>query len=127
MYIMRSISLLLYTFIFTIILNFILSIMHFSFFSNYYELLFFIIYTTRQHLVLFFNALIRIILTISPSKISDILGKLPVVPVGDTGTITHHQQICFPGAPCDRKPGAGDATVMDATCSLSTRGPWVVP
>ena len=41
-----------------------------------------------------------------------ILGKLPVVPVGDFGTVPHSMraQIAaqFPGALADRTPGAGD-------------------
>ena len=40
--------------------------------------------------------------------IENILVKLPVVPVGDTGTILHHLRNVFPGAPGDRRPGAGD-------------------
>ncbi len=44
--------------------------------------------------------------------IQNILGKLPVVPVGDTGTIPHHLRNPFPGAPGDRKPGAGDECQM---------------
>jgi len=43
--------------------------------------------------------------------ISSILGKLPLIPVGDTGTIPFsmrdelHE---FDGASCDTKPGEGD-------------------
>ncbi len=44
--------------------------------------------------------------------IQSILGKLPVVPVGDTGTIPHHLRNTFPGAPGDRRPGAGDGCKM---------------
>ena len=51
--------------------------------------------------------------------IQNILGKLPVAPVGDTGTIPHHLRNVFPGAPGDRRPGAG--------CGLSTRGLLVGP
>ena len=40
--------------------------------------------------------------------IESILGKLPVVPVGDTGTIAHHLHNHFPGEPRDRRPGSGD-------------------
>ncbi len=40
--------------------------------------------------------------------IQSILGKLPLVPVGDTGTIPHRMRNAFPGAPGDRKQGAGD-------------------
>ncbi len=46
--------------------------------------------------------------------IEHILGKLPVVPVGDTGTIPYpgHMHNFFPGAPGDRRPGAGDGCRM---------------
>ena len=44
--------------------------------------------------------------------IQSILGKLPVVPVGDTGTIPHHLRHHFPGAPGDRRPGSGDGCRM---------------
>jgi hypothetical protein len=33
------------------------------------------------------------------------LWKLPVVPVGDAGTISHHLNNFFPCAPGDRQPG----------------------
>ena len=41
-----------------------------------------------------------------------ILGKLPVVPVGDTGTIPHRLRNHFSGAPGDRRPGSGDGCRM---------------
>ena len=44
--------------------------------------------------------------------IENILGKLPVVPVGDTGTIQHHLRNLFTVAPGDRKPGSGDGCRM---------------
>ena len=46
--------------------------------------------------------------------VQSILGKLPVVPVGDTGTIQHHLRNTLPGAPAggDRRPGAGDGCRM---------------
>jgi hypothetical protein len=44
--------------------------------------------------------------------IQNIIGKLRVVPVGDTGTILHRLRIAFPGAPGDRKPGSGDDCTM---------------
>ena len=44
--------------------------------------------------------------------IENILGKLPVVPVGDTGTISHHLHNLFPGAPGDRRQGSGDGCRM---------------
>ena len=44
--------------------------------------------------------------------IQSILGKLPVVPVGDNGTIPHHLRDDFPGAPGDCRPGSGDGCRM---------------
>ena len=44
--------------------------------------------------------------------IEHILGKLPVVPVGDTETIPHHLRNVFQGAPGDRRPDAGDGCKM---------------
>jgi hypothetical protein len=44
--------------------------------------------------------------------IQSVLGKLPVVPVGDTGTIPHHLRHHFSGAPGDRRPGSGDGCRM---------------
>jgi hypothetical protein len=46
--------------------------------------------------------------------IEHILGKLPVVPVGGTGTIPHHLQVrsVFQGAPGDRRSDAGDGCKM---------------
>jgi hypothetical protein len=44
--------------------------------------------------------------------IESILGKLPVVPVGDTGTILHNIRNLFPGAPGDRREGSGDGCRM---------------
>jgi hypothetical protein len=44
--------------------------------------------------------------------VQNIIGKLPVVPVGDTGTIPHHLRNVFSGAPGDRKPGSGDGCRM---------------
>ncbi len=41
-----------------------------------------------------------------------ILGKLPFVPVGDTGTIPHHLRNVFQGVPGDRRPDAGDGCKM---------------
>ena len=57
--------------------------------------------------------------------IEHILGKLPVVPVGDTGTIPHHLR----GATSFRaRPAtAGRMRAMDARCGLSTLGPWAGP
>ncbi len=46
------------------------------------------------------------------NPIQSILGKLPVVPVGDTGTIPYHLNNVFPGAPGDRRPGSGDGCRM---------------
>ena len=44
--------------------------------------------------------------------IQSILGKLPVVPVGDPGTIPHHLRSHFSWAPGDRRPGSGDGCRM---------------
>ncbi len=44
--------------------------------------------------------------------IQSILGKLPLVPVGDTGTILHRMCNAFRGAPCDCRQGAGDGCRM---------------
>jgi hypothetical protein len=48
------------------------------------------------------------VLCVIPGPIESILGKLPVVPVDDTGTILRQLRNVFPGAAGDRKPGAGD-------------------
>jgi hypothetical protein len=56
--------------------------------------------------------------------IQSILGKLAVVPVGDTGTIPYHLRNVFQGAPGDRKLGVPET---DAGCGLSTRGHWDGP
>ncbi len=53
--------------------------------------------------------------------IQSILGKLPVVPVGDTCTILYHLRNTFSGAPGDRRK----VLAMDARCGSSTRGLWV--
>jgi hypothetical protein len=45
-------------------------------------------------------------------SIQNILGKLPLVPVGDTCTIPHSMRNAFSGAPGDRRPGAGDGCRM---------------
>jgi hypothetical protein len=44
--------------------------------------------------------------------IQSILGKLPLVPVGDTGTIQHSMRNAFSGAPGEWRPGAGDGCRM---------------
>ncbi len=44
--------------------------------------------------------------------IQSILGKLPVVLVGDTGTIPHHLRHHFLGAPGDSRPGSSDGCRM---------------
>ena len=46
--------------------------------------------------------------------IQNILGKLSLVPVGDTGTtsIQHSMRNTFEGAPGDSRPGAGDGCRM---------------
>ena len=57
--------------------------------------------------------------------VESILGKLPVVPVGDTATIPHRlrNHSSFPG----RLATAGRVPAMDAGCGLSTRGHWDGP
>ncbi len=58
-----------------------------------------------------------------------LLGKPPLEPVGDTGTIPHHPRNLFPWpvAPGDRRPGAGDGCrkQQDVVCQLVGNG--VVP
>ncbi len=44
--------------------------------------------------------------------IQSILGRLPLVSVGDTGTIPHRMLNAFSGAPGARRPGAGDGCRM---------------
>jgi hypothetical protein len=44
--------------------------------------------------------------------VESILGKLPGVPVGDTGTIPHRLRKDYSGAPGDRRPGSGDGCRM---------------
>jgi hypothetical protein len=44
--------------------------------------------------------------------IQSILGKLPVVPVGDTGTIQYHLRNTFSGTPCHCRLGAGNGCKM---------------
>jgi hypothetical protein len=46
------------------------------------------------------------------SLVESILGKLPLVPVGDTGTIPHSMSNLFPGAPGDCREGSGDGCRM---------------
>ena len=59
--------------------------------------------------------------------IQNILGKLPLVPVGDTGTIPHSMRNAFSGAPGDHRPGAGDGCRSIAGCGSSTHGHWDGP
>ena len=44
--------------------------------------------------------------------VEHILGKLPLVPVGDTRTIPHHLHSLFPSTPGDRRTGAGNGCRM---------------
>ncbi len=44
--------------------------------------------------------------------VESILGKLPVIPVGDTGTIQHNIHNLFADAPGDRQEGSGDGCRM---------------
>ena len=50
------------------------------------------------------------ILNVMP--IENILRRLPVVPVGDTGTILHGMRNDFEGAFVDSSPGAGDGCLL---------------
>ena len=54
--------------------------------------------------------------------IQSILGKLPVVPVGDTGTIPNRMRNAFSGAPVDRRPGAGRRWMPDVVRQLDSVG-----
>jgi hypothetical protein len=44
--------------------------------------------------------------------VENILGKLPLVPVGDTGTVPHRLRSDFSRAPGDCRPGSGDGYRM---------------
>jgi hypothetical protein len=44
--------------------------------------------------------------------IQSILGKLPLVPVGDTSTVPHSMRNALSGAPSHRRPGASDGCRM---------------
>ncbi len=59
--------------------------------------------------------------------VEHILGKLPLVPVGDTGTIPHHLRNLFPGAPGVGLATAGRVLAMDAGCGSSSCGQWRGP
>lgn len=53
----------------------------------------------------------KLVLYVVP--VSSILGKLPVVPVGDSGTLPYvmrRETADIPGAACDSKDGAGDGS-----------------
>ena len=57
----------------------------------------------------------RILFELDPQKpvlyvvpVESIIGKLPVVPVGDFGTVPHGMRAHFPGAVPDGAPGSGD-------------------
>ena len=61
----------------------------------------------------------RVIIELDPKNpilyvlpIKNIHWKLPVVPVGDTGTIPYSLRIAFPGSYGDRKKGAEDGFLM---------------
>ncbi len=64
--------------------------------------------------------------------IQNILGKMPVVPVCDTGTISHHLRYLAGGTSCEVAQVVCQATAsrvpaMDARCGLSTCGHWDGP
>ena len=61
----------------------------------------------------------RILYELDPKKpvlyvvpVESILGKLPVVPFGDLGTVPYGMRAQFPGATADRSPGAGDGCAV---------------
>ena len=61
--------------------------------------------------------------------VKSILGKLPVVPVGDTGTIPYSMRqhaADFVDAAFDTREGAGDAVTVVGG-GTSTLGPWPGP
>jgi hypothetical protein len=59
--------------------------------------------------------------------ITSILGRLPLVPVGDTGTIpfsmASKQHACFPEGTCDRANAPGSGSKLFYT-TRGPRGPW---
>jgi hypothetical protein len=55
--------------------------------------------------------------------IQNILGKLPVVPVGDMGTIPHHLSNAFRLSQCTRRPQAG----MGDGCRIWFVNSWAGP
>jgi hypothetical protein len=60
--------------------------------------------------------------------IQNILDKLPVVPVGDTGTIPHRMRNLLGWTPFRALPATADrAQAMGAGCGSSTRGHWDGP
>ena len=65
----------------------------------------------------------RQVLYIIPISSTGILGKLPLIPVGETGTIPFSMRDKlheFDGASCDTKPGEGDG------CKLWYVNPWAM-
>ncbi len=60
----------------------------------------------------------KLVLYVIP--IDNILGKIPVVPVGDTGTFPHHLFKAHPAT-------SGRVRAMDAKCGLSTLWPLAGP
>jgi hypothetical protein len=55
--------------------------------------------------------------------IESILGKLPVVPAGELGTVRHGKRAQFPGAVADSTQGAA-APETAVTCGMSIHGLW---
>ena len=55
--------------------------------------------------------------------VESILGKLPVVPVRDFGSVPNGMRAQFPGALADRTPGARDG----CPSGMSTHGRWAGP
>ncbi len=60
-------------------------------------------------------------------QIQNVLGKLPVVPIGNTGAIPYHLCTAFSGAPSDRLPTASPFRAMASGSGLSTSGHWDGP
>jgi len=62
--------------------------------------------------------------------ITSILGRLALIPVGDTGTIPFSMRsdsASYPGAVCDSRHGAASEQAMGAGGGMSTLGQWHGP
>ena len=60
-----------------------------------------------------------------------LLGRLPLVPAGDTGTIQHSMQCrmdtCYPANECDNVVTSWLSLGLEAHCSTSILGSWSFP